>query len=145
MANAVPVGGNVARARLAELFLGTFVYKAHTAASDALWAGVPLLTCRGSTFTGRVAASLLQAIGVPELITENLTDYEALALKLAETPSLLRIIRLKLEKNRSTQPLFDTGRFKRYIESAYTTMWERYQRGDSPAHFPVAPIRSPGP
>jgi protein O-GlcNAc transferase len=131
---------HLARHRLADLFLDTLPYNAHTTASDALWAGVPVLTCLGSTFPGRVAASLLQAIGLSELITTSLSDYEALALKLAHESSLLQAVKAKLVRNRDTYPLFDTVRFTRHIEAAYVTMWERYQRREEPQAFAVAPI-----
>ncbi len=134
---------HLARHRLADLCLDTLPCNAHTTASDALWAGIPLLTCRGSTFTGRVATSLLHAIGLPELITENIADYEALAIKLARTPALLNALRVKLENNRHTHSLFNTERFRRHIESAYITMWERCQRGDFPNTFSVTPVDSP--
>ncbi len=130
---------HLARHCLAGLFLDTLPYNAHTTASDALWAGLPVVTCLGSTFVGRVAASLLDAVGLPELITDNLEDYEALALKLARDKNLLAATRAKLVENRATFPLFDTDRFCRHIESAYQTMWERYQQGQPPASFAVAP------
>lgn len=133
---------HLARHRLADIFLDTLPYNAHTTASDALWAGVPVLTCMGTTYAGRVAASLLNAVGIPELITCNLEAYEALALKLATTPAALSEIRNKLAGNRSTHPLFDTERFRRHIEAAYMTMWDRYQRGAPPASFAVVPISS---
>ena len=128
---------HLARHRLADLFLDTLPYNAHTTASDALWAGLPVLTCVGTTFAGRVAASLLNAIGLPELITHSLPEYEALALELATNRKRLAEIRSRLAKNRDTYPLFDTDRFRRHIEAAYTTMWERYQRGEPPASFAV--------
>jgi protein O-GlcNAc transferase len=131
---------HLARHKLADLFLDTRPYNAHTTASDALWAGLPVLTCRGTTFPGRVAASLLNAVGLPELVTENLADYEALALKLARCPDLLSDIRARLSRNRSEYPLFDTKRFCSHIESAYTLMWERHQRGDPPASFAVPSV-----
>ncbi len=124
--------------RVADLFVDTLPYNAHTTASDALWAGLPLLTCRGDSFVGRVAASMLHAVGLPELATSDLGEYEALALRLAADASLLRGFRHRLEQNRSTCPLFDTDRFRRHIESAYVTMWERQQRGESPRSFSVA-------
>ena len=136
----VPLGDHLARHRLADLFLDTLPYNAHTTASDALWAGLPLITCRGTTFPGRVAASLLKAIGLPEMITANLEDYAALATRLATTPALLTAIREKLAANRLTHPLFDTGRFCRHLECAYEVMWKRHQRGEAPADFAVAPI-----
>jgi protein O-GlcNAc transferase len=128
---------HLARQRHADLFLDTLPYNAHTTASDALWAGVPLVTCRGETFAGRVAASLLTAVGLPELITTSLEEYEALALRLARDPVLLGGIKDKLLHNRDTYPLFDTARFTRHLEVAYTTMWQRYQRGEPPAAFAV--------
>lgn len=126
------------RHRLADLFLDTLPCNAHTTASDALWAGLPVLTCRGAAFPGRVAASVLHAIGLPELITENLVDYEALAFRLATTPELMAGIRTRLARNKTTHPLFDTDRYRRHIESAYVTMYERYQRGESPLGFSVS-------
>jgi protein O-GlcNAc transferase len=131
---------HLARQRQADLFLDTLPYNAHTTASDALWVGLPLLTCLGDTFAGRVAASLLRAIGVPELITTSLEDYEALAHRLARDPALLGAIKAKLARNRDTHPLFDTARFTRHIEAAYVTMWERYQRRETPKAFAVVPI-----
>ena len=130
---------HLARHRLAGFFLDTLPYNAHTTASDALWAGLPVVTCIGSSFAGRVAGSLLSAVGLPELITDNLEDYEALALKLAQDKHLLAAIKTKLAQNRETFPLFDTDRFRRHIESAYETMWERYQRDEPPTSFTVAP------
>jgi predicted O-linked N-acetylglucosamine transferase (SPINDLY family) len=131
---------HLARHRLADLFLDTLPINAHTTASDALRVGLPLVTCVGASFSGRVAESLLHALGLPELVTRNLGDYEALALKLAQDRDLLATIRSKLARNRETYPLFDTDRFRRHIESAYETMWQRYQRGEAPAGFSVAPI-----
>jgi predicted O-linked N-acetylglucosamine transferase (SPINDLY family) len=131
---------HLARQRHADLFLDTLPYNAHTTASDALWAGLPLVTCLGETFAGRVAASLLKAVGLPELITTSLEDYEALALKLARDPTLLASIKAKLARNRSTHPLFNTARFTRHVEAAYTTMWQRQQNDASPQAFAVEPI-----
>ena len=105
-----------------------------------LWSGLPVLTVIGETFVGRVAASLLHAVGVPELITANLEDYQMLALKLARDPALLAEIKAKLVRNRNTSPLFNTERFARHIETAYTTMWETWQRGEAPKSFSVEPI-----
>jgi len=119
------------------LFLDTLNYNAHTTACDALWAGLPVLTCMGSTCAGRVAASLLRAVGLPELVTQSLADYEALALRLAREPAVLRSLKAKLARNRDSYPLFDTKRFTRNIEAAYTTMWERNQRGEPPQSFAV--------
>ena len=129
----------LARQRQADLMLDTLNYNAHTTACDALWAGVPVLTCMGSTFAGRVAGGLLRAVGLPELVTQSLADYEALALKLAREPSLLRSLKATLARNRENCPLFDTARFTRNIETAYTTMWERTRRGEPPQSFAVEP------
>jgi predicted O-linked N-acetylglucosamine transferase (SPINDLY family) len=131
---------HLARLRLADLFLDTLPYNAHTTASDALWAGVPVLTCLGSTFAGRVAGSLLQAVGLPELITNSLEEYEALAQKLASDPALLGSLRERLSQNRLTHPLFDTARLIRHIEAAYATMTDAWQRGEPPRSFSVEAI-----
>ena len=136
-AGRVPLADHLARHRLADLFVDTLPYNAHTTASDALWAGLPLLTCRGNAFAGRVAASLLKAAGLPELVTDSLADYEALALRLANDPATLRGIRDRLAANRMTCPLFDTDRFRRGIEAAYLRMWEAWQRGEPPQAFRV--------
>ena len=126
------VADHLARQRQADLFLDTLPYNAHTTACDALWAGVPLLTCLGTTFVGRVAASLLKAIGLDELVTHSLEDYEALALKLAHNPAALAALRERLAHNKTTFPLFDTARTTRQIEAAYTAMWQRYQKQEGP-------------
>jgi predicted O-linked N-acetylglucosamine transferase (SPINDLY family) len=138
------ISEHLARQRQADLFLDTLPYNAHKTASDALWAGLPVLTCAGETFAGRVAASLLMAIGLPELITTSLEDYEALALKLARERSSLNAIKVKLARNRDTHPLFDTARFTRHIEAAYTIMCERYQKGEQPKPLTVSPINYAG-
>jgi predicted O-linked N-acetylglucosamine transferase (SPINDLY family) len=130
---------HLARQRLADLFLDTLPYNAHTTCSDALWAGLPVLTVLGGSFAGRVAASLLSAIGLPELIARSLDEYEALALKLARDRGALVAIKEKLARHRDTYPLFDTARFTRNLEAAYVTMWERYQRGEPPRTFAVTP------
>ncbi len=132
---------HLARHRLADLFLDTVPYNAHTTASDALWAGLPVLGCAGNTFAGRVTTSLLHAVGLPELITHNLEEYEALVLRLTKDGGMLSEIKAKLARNRETYPLFDTDRFRRHIEAAYVTMWKRCQRGELPASFKVEPIR----
>jgi protein O-GlcNAc transferase len=129
----------LARQVLADLFLDTLPYNAHGTGSNALAAGLPVLTCRGTTFAGRVGTSLLQAVGLPELATDGLEEYEALARKLATDPELFRSVRGKLQANRATCALFDTDRLRRHIEAAYQTMWERYRRGEPPASFSVAP------
>jgi protein O-GlcNAc transferase len=128
---------HLSRLALADLFLDTWPYNAHTTASDALWAGLPLLTCMGASFPARVAASLLQAIGLPELVTRSLDAYEQLALDLAHDPDRLAMLRATLARNRTTSPLFDTQGFCRHIETAYTRMWERYRHGEKPQSFEV--------
>jgi predicted O-linked N-acetylglucosamine transferase (SPINDLY family) len=120
------------------LFLDTLPVNAHATASDALWSGLPLLTCMGNTFAGRVGASLLQAIGLPELVASSLAEYEAMALALARDAEALARVRTKLVANRNTEPLFDTARITRNLEAAYTTMWERTRRGEPPESFIVA-------
>ncbi len=133
----LPVAQHLARLRLADLFLDSLPYNAHTTASDALWAGLPLLTCRGTAFPGRVAASLLTAAGLPELITENMADYEARAVALARDAAQLKMIRHKLAQNRLTCPLFNTSLFRRNIEAAYSTMWDICRRGEPPRSFAI--------
>jgi len=128
---------HLARHALAGLFLDTLPYNAHTTASDALWAGLPIVTCTGTAFPGRVATSLLRAAGLPELVTTDLASYEALALRLAAEPGVLAGIRAKLAANRATCALFDTDRMRRQLESAYATMHARHQRGEPPLGFAV--------
>ncbi|MHC5728956.1 MAG: O-linked N-acetylglucosamine transferase family protein, partial [Nostoc sp.] len=123
---------HLARHQLADLFLDTLYYNAHTTASDALWAGLPIITCIGKTFASRVAASLLTAVGLPDLITNNLEQYEQLAIHLAHSPTALQEIKQKLAQNRTTYPLFDTPRFTRNLEQAYFAMWEIYAVGNPP-------------
>jgi predicted O-linked N-acetylglucosamine transferase (SPINDLY family) len=128
---------HLARHRRADLFLDTLPYNAHTTTSDALWAGVPVLTCLGTSFAGRVAASLLGAIGLSEMITRDLRAYEALALELARDPAALAALREKLVSARRTQPLFDAARFRRHIEAAYLRMLEIQRRGEPARSFAV--------
>jgi predicted O-linked N-acetylglucosamine transferase (SPINDLY family) len=128
---------HLARLGLADMALDSLPYNCHTTGSDALWAGVPLITCRGTTFPGRVAASLLAAAGLPELITENIADFEARAVALANGRDELLKLRAKLQDNRAALPLFDTDRTRRNLEAAYVEMWERFQRGEAPEAFAV--------
>ncbi|CAN5515625.1 tetratricopeptide repeat protein [soil metagenome] len=128
---------HLARHRCADLFLDTLPYNAHTTASDALWAGLPVLTCRGETFAGRVAASLLGAMGLPELITSSQDNYERLAVDLATQPDRLKALRQKLADNRLTAPLFDTVRFTRHLEQAYGAMHARRKAGQKPEHIVI--------
>jgi protein O-GlcNAc transferase len=118
---------HLARHRLANLFIDTFPCNAHTTASDALWAGLPVLTRAGESFPARVAASLLNAIGLPELVAGSLAQYEELAVQLAQDPVQLESIAQRLQDNRLTAPLFDTDSFTRNLEQAYSRMYERYQ------------------
>jgi predicted O-linked N-acetylglucosamine transferase (SPINDLY family) len=106
----------------ADIFIDTFHYNAHTTASDALWAGLPVVTRAGQTFASRVAASLLHAVGLPELVTNSSADYEKLILKLAREPDLLARLRYKLVENRATSPLFDIAQFTRDLEAAFLTI-----------------------
>jgi protein O-GlcNAc transferase len=129
-------GAHLARLQLADMVLDTLPYNAHATASDALWAGVPLVTCTGEAFAGRVASSLLRAVGLGELVTANLVDYESLALRLAREPAALAAVREKLAQNRTTAPLFDTDRSRRALEAAYRHMWEA--RGRTPTGFAVS-------
>ena len=123
---------HLARHQVADLFLDTLPYNAHTTASDALWVGLPVLTCMGKSFASRVAASLLNAIELPELITTTQEQYEAKAIELATNPEKLKDIKNKLERNRLTTALFDTPRFTKHIETAYKQMYERYQSNLQP-------------
>jgi protein O-GlcNAc transferase len=133
----MPLSDHLSRHSLADLFLDTLPYNAHTTASDALWAGLPVLTRLGGTFPGRVAASLLQAVGLPELITNSLEDYEALAVKLVQEPPLLATITAKLARNRNSCALFDTRLFTRRIEAAYEAMYGRFRAGLPPNRIMV--------
>jgi predicted O-linked N-acetylglucosamine transferase (SPINDLY family) len=129
---------HLARHRLADLFLDTLPYNAHTTASDALWTGLPVVTCKGTTFAGRVAASVLHAAAFPELVTESLEAYEALALRLARDPEALANLKSRLTGERATMKLFDATHFTRHLEAAYATMHQRRQQGLRPAGFAVA-------
>ena len=128
---------HLARHRMADLFLDTLPYNAHTTASDALWTGLPVLTQIGETFAARVAASLLNALHLPELVTTTREAYEALAVELATNPAKLASLKRKLADNRLTAPLFDTELFTKHIEAAYTAMYERYHADFPPDHIYV--------
>jgi len=128
---------HLARISLVDLFLDTIPYNAHSTAIDALWAGVPVLTAPGNSFQGRVAASLLNAIGISELIAPTLGQYEAMALSLAREPGALAAVREKLSRNLGPAPLFNTDRFTRGLESAFIAMWERHKKGERPENFSV--------
>jgi protein O-GlcNAc transferase len=136
-AERLPLPEHLARHRQADLFLDTFPYNAHTTTSDALWAGLPVLTLMGRSFASRVAASLLNAIGLPELITFTQKEYEALAIELATNPKILVDIKLKLARNRLNAPLFDTPLFTKNLEAAYIKMMEQYQADLQPDHIAI--------
>jgi protein O-GlcNAc transferase len=127
----------LARFGLADLFLDTLPYNGHATASDALWTGLPVLTCRGQAFAGRVGASLLHAVGLPDLVTSNLADYEDMALKLARQPALLSEVKVRLLRNHDAHALFDTDRFRQNIEAAYLQMWHGWQSGNPPRPLAV--------
>ena len=133
----LPIPEYLARYRAADLFLDTLPYNAGTTASDALWAGLPVLTCAGEAFASRVAASLLTAVGLPELIASSQAEYEELALSLAANPPQLAEIRRRLGENRSTSPLFDTPLHARHIEAAFSAIFARHQAGLAPDHLVV--------
>jgi protein O-GlcNAc transferase len=128
---------HLARLSLAELFLDTLPQNAHSTAADVLLAGVPLLTCAGSTFAGRVAASLLHAMGLADLVVRSMEEYEALALTLAREPTMLSAIRAKIARNRADHPLFDAARFTRHLERAYAVIHARACEGLPPSDFAV--------
>jgi protein O-GlcNAc transferase len=138
------VADHLARYGLAGIFLDTVPYNAHTTTKDALFAGLPVITCQGSAFSSRIAGSLLKAIGLTELVTESIDQYYELALALAQNPARLQELKLKLARNAIDSPLFDTTRFCRNLESAYTTMWERHQQGLPPEHFSVSSVIESG-
>jgi predicted O-linked N-acetylglucosamine transferase (SPINDLY family) len=136
-AAALPHAEHLGRLVHADLFLDTCAVNAHTTASDALWAGLPVLTKAGEQFAARVAASLLHAIGLPELVTTTEAEYAALALELATDPARLAALRARLAANRTSQPLFDTKGYTARIECAFETMQRRYRDGLAPDHFAV--------
>lgn len=138
-ADRLPQAEHLARQRLADLFLDSFNFNAHTTASDALWGGLPIVTKQGESFAARVAASLLTAIGLPELITRSATDYEALALALATDRNRLAALRSKLDAQRLTTPLFDSALFTRNIERGYVAAYQRYLAGLPPDHIRILP------
>ena len=123
---------HLARHKHADLFIDTFNYNAHTTASEALWAGLPVVTKQGEQFAARVAASLLKAVGLPELITTTEADYEALILELASNPEKLTAIKDKLAANRLTEPLFDTKRYTRNFERGLQKVYDLYFNGKAP-------------
>jgi predicted O-linked N-acetylglucosamine transferase (SPINDLY family) len=134
-ASFMPSPAHLARHRAADLFLDTLPYNAHTTASDALWAGLPVLTCAGEAFASRVAASLLTALRMPELITSSLEDYEAMAVALANDPERLAAVKDKLARHRLSTPLFDAPLFARHLEAGYREAYARHH-----ANLPVEHI-----
>lgn len=136
-ANKMSLGAHLARHRLADLFVDTLPYNAHTTTSDALWAGLPVLTLSGQSFSSRVAASLLNAMRLPELITKTQEEYEARAIELANDPAKLAEIKAKLHSNLKTSPLFNGEIFARHIEAAYEEMHRRHISGEAPDHICV--------
>jgi predicted O-linked N-acetylglucosamine transferase (SPINDLY family) len=136
----LPPEAHLARHRLADLFLDTLPCNAHTTASDALWAGLPVLTRAGNAFAGRVAASLLHALGLDELVTTTPAEYETRALELALSPVKLAALRERLSLAREREPLFDTARFRRHFEAALLRMWRSHEAGDPPRSFRVDAI-----
>jgi predicted O-linked N-acetylglucosamine transferase (SPINDLY family) len=136
-AERISLDAHLARHRLADLFLDTLPYNAHTTTSDALWSGLPVITCMGEGFAGRVAASLLRAVGLPELVTGTADEYEALAVSLAKEPSRLASIRERLNRDRATAPLFNSRRFTTHLEMLYAQMYQRHCAGFAPADIAV--------
>jgi predicted O-linked N-acetylglucosamine transferase (SPINDLY family) len=134
------VEDHLSRLRLADLFLDTLPYNSHTSTCDALFANVPVVTCPGTTFAGRVAASALHAHGVSELIADSLGAYEELALSMARDPQKVAALKAKIARHHDTHALFDTARFTRHLERAFTGMWERHQRTEPPQGFAVESI-----
>ncbi len=128
----LPQAEHLGRLQLADLVLDTSPYNAHTTASDALWAGVPVVTCAGQTFASRVAGSLLHAVGLPELVTHSLADYAALAMALATDQPRLQALRAKLARQRTGAPLFDVAGYTLGLEALYEQMWQRHRDGLAP-------------
>jgi predicted O-linked N-acetylglucosamine transferase (SPINDLY family) len=141
-APSIPYPEHLARLQQADLALDTLPFNGGATTSDALRAGVPVVTCPGEAFAARMSGSLLHAIGMPELITPSLDEYQALAIRLATDANLLAATKRKLAANRGTHPLFDTDRFRRHLEAAYEIMHARSQNGEPPAHFSVDPSAS---
>ncbi len=136
----VPMDQYQAQHRVADLFLDTLPYNAHSTAGYALCAGLPVITCPGKSFAARVAGSQLNALNVPELLTNSLQEYEARALDLATSPALLLAIKQKLARAVVDAPLFHTDRYRKHLEAAYGSMWEMYTRGEEPRSFDVARV-----
>jgi predicted O-linked N-acetylglucosamine transferase (SPINDLY family) len=136
-AGRLPYEEHLQRLQLADIFLDTLPFNGGATVSDALWAGLPVLTCAGRAFAARMAGSLLKSAGIAELVMPGLTEYESMAARLAEQPQLVSDLRRRLRENRRAAPLFDTDLFRRRLESAYVEMWRRCERGEAPASFAV--------
>jgi predicted O-linked N-acetylglucosamine transferase (SPINDLY family) len=134
----LPMPEHLARQRLADLFLDTRFCNAHTTASDALWVGLPVVSCMGATFASRVAGSLLHATGLAELAVDTLEAYESLALSLAQDPERLAQLRRRLQEGRDRWPLFDSAQQAHHVEEAYSSIWRRHLTGLPPDHIRVA-------
>ena len=141
-AKRLPVDRHLARHSLADLVLDTLPYNAHTTASDALWVGVPVVTRTGGTFASRVAASLLRAVGLPQLITATESEYEELAVELARNPQRVQTLRQHLQQIRPTAPLFDCASYTRHLESAFTAIYDRHHAGLPPDHIHIPKLPS---
>ena len=141
-AGMLPYAEHLARYPLADLVLDTLPFNGGTTTSDALWGGAPVLTCSGNTFAGRMAASLLRAIGLDELVTNTLDAYQASALHFAHHPAEIAALKKRLAVNRDSHPLFDTRLCTRHIETAYVEMWRRHDAGLPPAHLRIPPAQS---
>jgi predicted O-linked N-acetylglucosamine transferase (SPINDLY family) len=135
----VPMEQHLARLRLADLFLDTMVYNGGATTSNALWAGVPVLSILGRHWVSRMSASALSAIGLKALITKNLDEYQQKAIALALDPPRLKALRQRLWDNRKTEPLFNTALFTRHFENAFHQMWHRHLDGQMPASIEVKP------
>jgi predicted O-linked N-acetylglucosamine transferase (SPINDLY family) len=138
----LPVAEHLARHRHADLFLDTHPFNAHSTMSDVLWSGLPAVTCAGDSFSGRVGASMLSNIGLGELVTTNLADYEALAFSLTQDRARLVRLRSHLAEHRRHAPLFDTLRFTRDLEEIYARMWTNFQSGKEPQRIELVEFSS---
>ena len=137
-ADQVPIDIHLTRYKLADLFLDTFNFNAHTTTTEALWAGLPVVTMSGKGFAARVAGSLLNSVGLPELVTDNEKHYESLILELATDPSKLATIKDKLAVNRLSKPLFDSKLYTRHLENGYSKAYQNYFDGGVPTNINVS-------
>ncbi len=143
-AGLLPVARHLRRLQLADIALDTQIYNGHTTTSDALWAGIPVVTLRGSHFASRVSASCLAAAGLPQLIASTFGEFVALATRLGSDPQALQALKTHLGTQRMQVPLFDTRRFVRNLESAFDEAWRRYCCGMEPDHFAIIEPPSDG-